>query len=174
MKNVFSAIATIVVFALISSCHKNDRATKEAPQSERPTQRFPVSAREEKQFHVFYVTWTEWGRTSRNCASGWGLCKAVSCWFCCTNDKDEIVDCKDGARLRNTGKVVLDTGSGRGYMLVMLEPAVAIQADAIKGARPFYVDQDIPIDGIVIQKGKYGFEAAIGSHGGYRVSVIRK
>lgn len=174
MKNVFPAIAAIVVFALISSCQKRDRSTKEALQSERPTQRFPVSAREEKRFHVFYVTWTEWGRASRNCVSGPGLCKAVNCWFCCTNDKDEIVDCKDRARLNNTGKVVLDTGSGRGYMLVMLEPAVAVQADAIKGACPFYVDQDIPIDGIVIRKGEYRFNAAIGSHGGYRLSVVRK
>jgi hypothetical protein len=129
---------------------------------------------EEKKFHIFYVTWTEWGRTSRNCESGWGLCKAVSCWFCCTNDKDEIVDCKNDTRLKNTGQVVIDTGTAQGYMLIKLEPSIPDQANAISNSLPLYVDQDIESDGFLIQRGEYHFTPEIGSYGGYRLSVRRK
>lgn len=102
------------------------------------------------------------------------MCKAVSCWFCCTNDKDEIVDCKNEARLKNTGKVIIDTGTGQGYMLIKLEPSVPGQANAISNSLPLYVDQDIENDGFIIQQGEYHFAPEIGSYGGYRLSVRGK
>jgi hypothetical protein len=177
MKKLFPALAVATLFltAFVISCKKYDSPPENAFQNETPAQRLSASSStEEKKFHIFYVTWTDWGRTRKNCESGWGLCKAVSCWLCCTNDKDEIVDCKNEERLKNTGKVVIDTGTGQGHMLIKLDPSLPDQANAISNALPLYVDQDIENDGFIIQQGEYDFTPEIGSYGGYRLSVRRK
>lgn len=176
MKKLFPAYAVAAIFlsALSISCKKHDRPPESTFQNEQPAHRLPASSMEEKKFNIFYATWTEWGRTSRNCESGWGLCKAVSCWLCCTNDKDEIVDCKDEKRLKNAGKVVIDTGTKEGYMLIELDPSISVQTKAISNSLALFIDQDIENDGFIIRKGEYNFNPGIGSYGGYKLRVTGK
>lgn len=102
---------------------------------------------------------------------GWGLCNFVSCWFCCSNDKDEIVDCKDDKKVENSGKVVIDESSKEGWMIIELDPSFPPQAKAIDSSLTLYVDRDLESENFIIRQGAYLFDMEIGSYGGYRLAA---
>lgn len=111
-------------------------------------------------WYLFYATWDEWGRASKNC-KGWGLCNFDSCWSCDINDRP------GGHR----GKVFYNDETGEGTLTIALDFTEEIQAEAIKWQLPFTIDEDIVRDKVTLRKGIYLFEPKVGEHGGYLIDV---
>lgn len=81
------------------------------------------------------------------------------------------MDCKDGKKPENSGKVVIDESSKEGWMFIELDPSIRDHENAINSSLPLYVDQDIVSKDFIIQRGAYRFDAGIGSYGGYRLAA---
>lgn len=124
----------------------------------------------EREFHIFYASWDEWGRTRKNC-EGWGLCNAVSCWFCCTDDKGNIVSCKDNQRIPKSGIVTIDAETLEGELVIELDPSFEDQNNAITNALELFIDEDLQTEDFTILSGIYDFNPEIGNSGGYKVNV---
>lgn len=106
---------------------------------------------------IFYASWDEWGRSSKNCA-GWGLCNFYSCWFCEPKGK-------------YSGKVEVDDVTKDGTLFIELNPTESIQNTAITEQSPFYIDNDIINENAILHKGEYQFDNTIGEYGGYKVNI---
>lgn len=68
----------------------------------------------------------------------------------------------------------LDTDTGTGYLFIELDPSEQIQNDAITANAPFYIDNNLEDDQIIIKSGVYQFDQTIGNFGGYKIDVISK
>jgi hypothetical protein len=128
-----------------------------------------------KTFYPFYMDWDGWGRTSKEC-HGFGLCHFSSCTFCCVQE-GVIVPCNDKVKLTNTGIVLIDPDTNRGFLTITLDPSDPQQKDAIKNKEIFYIDDDLKNDDlkgdrIMLLKGEYVFDSAIGKYGGYKVNAV--
>ncbi len=151
MKKLFFSLVTILALASFTlSCEKENVETQENATS--------LTA---NKWYIFYATWEEWGRASRNCA-GWGLCNFESCWTC------EIAD-RPGV---HTGKVVYNDETGKGTLSIELDQSEEIQIEAITWELPFTVDKDIVNDNVTVRKGIYKFDSKVGPYGGYLVDVL--
>lgn len=109
---------------------------------------------------IFYASWDEWGRASRDC-DGWGLCNFYSCWFC--EEPGQY-----------SGKVEVDDITNEGFLYITLDPTESIQNDAILGESIFYVDEDIDNSIATIHRGEYDFDSTIGEYGGYKIDITVK
>ena len=159
-------VTLLSTILILPGCKKENQATTvENNQS-------PLAAREKK-FHIFFAEWDEWGRSSRNCA-GWGLCNYRDCWFCCTDERDNIVSCNDNVRIVNSGKALIDSDTNEGFLYIKLDPDVAEQADAITDQLILYIDDDIVGENFTARKGEYLFNSEIGSFGGYMIPVVKR
>lgn len=111
-------------------------------------------------WYLFYATWEEWGRASRDCES-WGLCHFYSCWACFVPDYTK----------KYSGLVKIDLDTKQGFLFVELSSSDTIQRDALQNKSVFYIDQDITSNNITLLKGEYIFDSTVGKEGGYKVSV---
>lgn len=122
-----------------------------------------------KEFHMLYVDWDSWGRTSRGC-KGFGLCNFQSCTFCCTQG-DVIVSCKDKKRLPNSGIVKIDKETKLGFLIIALDANIQEQNDIIAKKEVLSLDKDLVSDNIILYKGDYKFDSSVGNSGGYNVKA---
>jgi hypothetical protein len=124
---------------------------------------------DKKEFHIYWGD-GEFGRTSKNC-KGIGLCNYVDCWFCCT-ENDVIVDCKSKKNIPNSGVVIIDNATKKGFLTVKLDPNNPSHLEAINNKSIFYIDVDLKGANFTLKKGEYKFNSNIGKNGGYIVDVF--
>ncbi len=99
-----------------------------------------------------------------------GLCNFQDCWFCCTDDFENIVNCDDNLQqVNNVGKISIDDITNDGDMYIELNPAISEQEKAIEDQLTLYVDDDIENENFIIGKGEYEFNPEVGPNGGYIV-----
>jgi hypothetical protein len=151
MKNFFLSLFIVFTVASFTVCCDQDNSA---------TQENAANLTANK-WYIFYVTWEEWGRASRNCA-GWGLCNFYSCWTC------EIAD-RPG---QYSGKVIYNDETGRGTLSIELNQTEEIQTEAITWELPFTIDKDIVNGKVTLLKGIYKFDSKVGPYGGYLVDVL--
>ncbi|GAB5558201.1 MAG: hypothetical protein SchgKO_24140 [Schleiferiaceae bacterium] len=163
----------LVVIALISlsfvSCSKvNDDSPNNSPNV--PSHLFAAPGTHN---YIYHATWSEWGRTSRNCES-WGLCDFSDCWFCCFDDWGNRVECESSQSIPNSkvGVVTVNTLTGIGEMIVKLDPTKSDEYQAITSAESLIIDQNLQGSNYTLVAGTYSFNPNIGMSGGYVVSVI--
>lgn len=170
MKNLLTVgVAIILLTAIYISCKKST----EEPRNTSTQNEISSSMNSEKKFHIYFATWDEWGRTRRNCA-GWGLCNFQDCWFCCTDDHDQVIDCQTHQRIANAGKITIDDETKQGDMIIQLDPSFPTHNDAINQRLTVYVDDNLENAKFIINAGEYLFDEHIGSFGGYRLNVTGK
>lgn len=174
MKNLF-AIGTVIILltTIYISCKKGTDQNGNTLTKEEILQSSQSSTGNEQRYHIYYASWDEWGRARRNC-DGWGLCNFQSCWFCCTDDHNQIVNCQTQQRIENAGKITIDDQTKDGDMTIELHPSIQIQNDAITQRLTLYIDQDLENAEFIIRAGEYIFDQQIGSFGGYRLNVTVK
>jgi hypothetical protein len=119
-------------------------------------------------FHLIYVNWDSWGRTSRDCR-GFGLCNYSSCTFCCTDANDNVVDCNSYGRIANSGIVTIFDETKQGYLIIKLSPADEYHLSVINNKEILYIDNDLTNEKLVLLKGEYLFDTNIGDYGGYKI-----
>lgn len=118
--------------------------------------------------HIYFATWSEWGRTSKSCKK-FGLCNFVDCWACCSKG-NVIVDCKTGSSVKNSGTIYLDD-NGEGFLFIKLDPNYNEQAEAIQSRKTLFIDEDLYSENCKLSKGEYLFDLNIGSYGGYKIKA---
>lgn len=117
-----------------------------------------VERRGDVKFYLVYVDWSEWGRTSRDCA-GWGLCNFNSCTFCCIDENTgNIVSCNQQNRFPRSCKIVLYEDNIGGYLEIRLDKSLQEENNAIINKLTLFIDNDIINDGIKLHKGEYKFD----------------
>ncbi len=122
-------------------------------------------------FHPVLITWTEWGRTSKDC-DGNGLCNfQVVCWWCCTDANGNVVPCRSQSTSVNSaiGRIYNDTNSG--YLTIKLDPTDSYHLSLISNRESLYIDEDLENSNLVLIEGEYLFDENIGEYGGYEISV---
>lgn len=161
---------SIYALIILISCTENEELnsiskTKENINST-TTRETPVK------FHLFYATWDEWGRTSRDC-KGFGLCNFTSCTFCCTDAYDNIVDCIENNRIANSGIIKIFDNTKLGFMIIKLNPTDSTHDNAIRNRKTLYIDSDLRNENLILLSGEYIFDNSIGEYGGYKISAKR-
>lgn len=122
-----------------------------------------------KEFHVIYVDWDGWGRTSREC-KGFGLCKFASCTFCCT-EEGVIVNCNNKNIIPNSGIANIDKETKEGILTIALNPNFAEQSNAINQKSTLFIDENLRFENLTIIKDDYLYDASVGRNGGYLVKI---
>lgn len=110
------------------------------------------------------VTWSEWGRASRNC-DGWGLCNAN--WF--PGEEARLSsDNEKGSLLK------FDNEKEKYYLDILL--AEKVPSDISSYALTFKIDSDFELNAkkiigqdLTFKKGNYIFNSSLGDFGGYRI-----
>lgn len=122
-------------------------------------------------FHPFIMTWTTWGRTSKNC-DGNGLCNfEVVCWWCCTDANGNVVPCRSQSTSVNSaiGRIYDDTNTG--YLTIKLDPIDSYHLNLITNRQSLFIDEDLENSDLVLLEGEYLFDENIGGYGGYEIAV---
>lgn len=152
-KNLFLVATFFCASIFLTSCTKEELPTNSANKVETST----IKPQAKK--YIYYATWSEWGRTSKNCA-GWGLCEFSDCWFC------------EGSKY--SGQVIFDSETKQGHLIIKLDPSEQIQNTAIQQQSPFFIDEDINNTNSILHKGEYLFDSKIGTYGGYKLNITIK
>ncbi|MCF8458827.1 MAG: hypothetical protein K9H62_23060 [Bacteroidales bacterium] len=169
MKNyVFSTLIATVFALLLFSCDRNDLKHDTLNDD---TSNF-VHLKDQS-FTVHYAAWDEWGRTSKDC-DGWGLCNYVSCWFCCIDENNNIVDCDSFQDIVKSAIITIDTQTNEGTFIIKLNSFYEVQRDAINNESIFYIDDDIENEDFILHSGNYQFNDEIGDEGGYILDITKK
>lgn len=169
----------LLLIGMFVSCESTPGIEETNASVEKNTTNDGYSAKREKEkrFHIFYADWDQWGRTSRNC-KGFGLCNFTSCWFCCTDEMDNIVPCgeQDEVLTPNAHRIKIDDDTKTGFLYIELDINDPVQRAAIHDGSLFYVDEDLTDENFKVHKGIYSIDKSVGSHGGYKIPVtqIRK
>jgi hypothetical protein len=163
----------IVLFVLIATGLMINVSCNKVSQVAPTNDKFITKKTRQVNYHIYYSTWTEWGRKSKNCA-GWGLCNFSDCWFCCTDGNGNVIDCPKDELIANSGIIYIPEGANSGFMEIKLKPAYEDQSNAIQNQLTLDIDEDIIGERFVLHQGGYLFNSTIGMHGGYRVLVSKK
>lgn len=158
----FVFVSLITIFG-VASCNTEENHLIEN-QSYQDVSFFEKSG--DPTFHIIYVTWEEFGRTSRSCA-GIGLCEALGCAFCCV-DNGTIVDCPTNKSREKSGIVKINMDTNRGFLFIPLNPIFEEENDLINNRPNFFIDEAITVSDIIIHEGEYLFDSEVGNHGGYK------
>lgn len=165
-KLIFLTSLCFLAIILIISCNK--KKTINDPQANGS-----IKKKTRVQYNVYYANWDGWGRISRNC-HGWGLCNFQDCWFCCTDNAGNIIDCPKEELIANGGTIYIPVESNEGFMEIKLNPDYSEQQDAITNELTLYLDNDIIGENFILRQGEYEFTSTIGQYGGYSILVTKK
>lgn len=170
MKKLFLMLV-LTAFSLISltSCEQDSVSVQDESANEMVLKSDPEP---DVTFYLFFTTWDgRWGREIHDCDRGWGFCEAESCFFCCVNGNEEIVDCDTGEVIADEYiPVIINPITSNGYLDIKLDPSNPKEADAINNKSIFHIDENINASNLLtLHKGQYQFDSSIGSNGGYRV-----
>jgi hypothetical protein len=171
-KLLVTGCAIFLLSTIYMSCKKNTDQNRNSVVENEISSRIN-STGDERKFHIYFASWDEWGKASRDC-KGWGLCNFQSCWFCCTDDHGQIINCQSEQKIANAGKITIDDATKQGNMIIELDPSIQIQNDAITQRLTLSVEQNIENAGFIIHASEYLFDQQIGSFGGYRLNVTAK
>jgi len=160
------ALLVFISSILIISCSKKQNEIDEVSPNAASVNKAPTP-------HIYYATWDEFGRASKDC-KGWGLCNFNDCWFCCTDEMENIVDCEFQSIIMNSALIIIDEESNSGSFIFKLNPKDSIQNVAIKEGLTFYIDDDIKSESFVLYKGEYLFNKHVGNYGGYIMKASKK
>ncbi|PYE78632.1 hypothetical protein DFQ11_1255 [Winogradskyella epiphytica] len=173
MKKLFSmlSILSISLSVVLFSCESDEAIQNVDNQETNIVSEINAKSGPVK-FKVYFATWDEWGRSSKDC-KGWGLCNYTSCWFCCIDENEDIVDCNTSQSVDNSGTITINPITNLGHLVIELNPSVTIQNDAIVNQKTFYIDNDIITTDAIVHKGDYSFDSSIGLFGGYSIDVTQ-
>lgn len=158
------------IFALITLISCTDNQESISITKTRENNNSLITKEEPVKFHLIYVTWDGWGRTSRDC-KGFGLCHYSSCTFCCTDANDNIVDCNENNRIANSGIIKIFDSNKLGYMIIKLNPTDSTHNNAIRNRKTIYFDTDLRNENLILLTGEYIFDNSIGEYGGYKIAA---
>lgn len=174
MKKLF-AFVLIAICAFYTSCDDNTTFTKEENSKQLSSKSIDSSPTDEQpvKIAIIHIGWDgKWGRTSKDC-TGFGLCEAEICWFCCFDANHNRVPCSenDEYSARKSFKAEINLDTKLGTLLIPMSHDTAEEINAINEHSIFYIDEDIIQPEFKIHKGEYIFESTVGDFGGYKVNI---
>ena len=164
MKKIFYLSNLILFLITLLSCENSDNLSEIKSNNNTLSS---LSAK--KEYHIYFADWDEWGRSSKSC-NGWGLCNFRDCWSCCV-DEGVILNCNEKTVNYNSGKVVLDSETKQGFLIIELNINNNIQKQAIINKEILSLDNDLTSTKTILHKGEYVFDSSIGKYGGYKINA---
>jgi hypothetical protein len=122
---------------------------------------------------IVRVSWSEWGRTSRNC-DGWGLCNATVEWFPEPEEKSTII-----SDYNYSFPINYNETKGSFYVEILLDAPVP--SDIPINDYPIKVEEEISLNSkeslnedLKINIGDYYFDETLGEYGGFIIYLEKR